>query len=253
MPSPVSFDRIADRYDQTRGGAGRGVLVAADLDPWLVPGAVLEVAVGTGVVASALSDAGHPVFGIDISPEMLRYAHERLGPRVLLGDARQLPIADSSVDNAIFVMALHLVGDVRAALHEAARVVRPGGRIAAVHGAMRGGEGGEGTDIAKATDMLDRVRPPSPPDGVDEVLLAAREIGLAQIHAGWTSPYPHDRTPREVAAEVESRTWSYLWDVPDTTWQEFVVPTIEALRALPDQDRVRSWPRQHRLTAFAVP
>ncbi|MBV8305279.1 MAG: hypothetical protein JOZ04_13795 [Acidimicrobiia bacterium] len=56
MTSSISFDRIADRYDETRGGERRGQLVAAEIDPYLGPGArILEIGVGTGIVATALA------------------------------------------------------------------------------------------------------------------------------------------------------------------------------------------------------
>jgi ubiquinone/menaquinone biosynthesis C-methylase UbiE len=47
----INFDRVADRYDESRGGAARGERFAAGLLPWLVPGRVLEVGVGTGLVS----------------------------------------------------------------------------------------------------------------------------------------------------------------------------------------------------------
>jgi len=50
----LSFDRVADEYDATRGGEERGEHVAADLEPWLSGGGpVLEAGAGTGVVALA--------------------------------------------------------------------------------------------------------------------------------------------------------------------------------------------------------
>ncbi|MFC7483181.1 class I SAM-dependent methyltransferase [Luedemannella flava] len=131
----VSFDPIADRYDETRGGEARGEGVADDLVPWLPEGRVLEVGVGTGVVAKALRARGLNVVGVDLSPQMARRAVGRLGPRVTLGDAHALPVADASVDAVVMVWVLHLVGGIEGALAEAARVLRPGGRVVAVHDA----------------------------------------------------------------------------------------------------------------------
>jgi hypothetical protein len=54
--SSRSFDRIADRYDDRRGGSERGVVLAADIDPWLSPGSVLEV----GVVPSRCVRSASP-------------------------------------------------------------------------------------------------------------------------------------------------------------------------------------------------
>src|SRR6185369_15770966 len=98
-PPSINFDRIADRYDESRGGTVRGECFAADLLPWLVPGLVLEVGVGTGIVAAALRAHGVAVIGVDLSEEMLRQAVTRLGPAVVRGDALALPFASGSVDN----------------------------------------------------------------------------------------------------------------------------------------------------------
>ena len=69
----ISFDRIADRYDETRGGERRGQLVATEIEPYFGrPRRVLEVGVGTGIVASALAQFGRTVVGADISAERSR-------------------------------------------------------------------------------------------------------------------------------------------------------------------------------------
>ena len=79
----ISFDRIADRYDETRGGERRAQHVAAEIDPYLRDARrVLELGVGTGIVAAAMGRLGRTVVGVDISAEMLSRAHARLGSRV---------------------------------------------------------------------------------------------------------------------------------------------------------------------------
>src|SRR5689334_11954047 len=97
----LSFDRVADQYDESRGGTARGERMAADLAPWFAPGAVLEVGVGTGIVAGGLRKHGVPVLGVDLSAEMLRRAVDRLGPVVARADATALPVASGSIDNVL--------------------------------------------------------------------------------------------------------------------------------------------------------
>ena len=107
MKESISFDRIADRYDETRGGEQRGDTLAADIDPYLGDAErVLEVGVGTGIVAAGLGRLGRPVVGVDIAAEMLARAHERLGSRVARADAHALPVPTASVDGAYLVWVL---------------------------------------------------------------------------------------------------------------------------------------------------
>jgi demethylmenaquinone methyltransferase / 2-methoxy-6-polyprenyl-1,4-benzoquinol methylase len=95
-------------------------------------GRVLDIATGTGLVAELLVRAGHPVTGLDQSPEMLALARERFGERVELveASAEALPFADASFDHLTVTYLLRYVDDPGAVLRELARVVRPGGRIA---------------------------------------------------------------------------------------------------------------------------
>ncbi|MGE5831184.1 MAG: class I SAM-dependent methyltransferase [Micromonosporaceae bacterium] len=245
---PVSFDRIADRYDETRGGAKRGAEMLADIQPWLRPGPVLEVGVGTGLVAAALVAAGTPTLGVDLSPRMAARARGRLGARVAVGDARRLPVRSAGVANVLFVWALHVVGDVTAALAEASRVVPGGGRVIALHGAPRP----DHTDISDALAPIDagprRVR-----TDTDEALATAgAAAGLTLIHNGPTLPYPLSRSPNQVAELIEERVWSYLWRLDGAQWQARVVPALAALRALPEPDRPRPFNQQHRVSVFTV-
>ncbi|MGH3657634.1 MAG: class I SAM-dependent methyltransferase, partial [Micromonosporaceae bacterium] len=107
MAESVSFDRVADVYDATRGGLTRGRRIAADIAPSLVPGITLEVGVGTGVVSRGLTELGHRMIGVDISQAMLAKAHARLGPVVARADASALPVPGGRVGNVVFVHVLH--------------------------------------------------------------------------------------------------------------------------------------------------
>ena len=110
----------------------RRALVAA-IDPR--PGQrVLDVATGTGLVASALAGRGAAVVGLDQSEDMLAVARERLGDRVrfVRGEAERLPFADAEFDALTFTYLLRYVDDPAATMRELARVVRPGGRIGMV-------------------------------------------------------------------------------------------------------------------------
>jgi demethylmenaquinone methyltransferase / 2-methoxy-6-polyprenyl-1,4-benzoquinol methylase len=102
---------------------------------------VLDVATGTGLVARELvSRYGCSVVGLDQSAQMLSGArarlaqHEELAARIELvqGQAERLPFDDGEFDHLTFTYLLRYVDDPGGTLAELARVVRPGGRIAAL-------------------------------------------------------------------------------------------------------------------------
>jgi demethylmenaquinone methyltransferase/2-methoxy-6-polyprenyl-1,4-benzoquinol methylase len=95
-------------------------------------GHVLDVATGTGLVASELAARGFRVTGLDQSPEMLALARRRFGDRVELVEASadELPFADGSFDHLTFTYLLRYVDDPAATMRELTRVLRPGGTIA---------------------------------------------------------------------------------------------------------------------------
>jgi SAM-dependent methyltransferase len=247
-PASLSFDRIADRYDESRGGVARGERVAADLVPWLAPGRVLEVGVGTGVVAAALQARGLQVFGVDLSEAMLRRAVDRVGLRVVRADALALPIASGSMDNVLFVAALHAIGDVSGAVAEATRVLRPGGRLLAVHGEPLPDPAED--EVARALVPLTALRDfrSDTARATDE---AAATASLTPVGTAWVSPATMAHSPHAVADSIEQRLWSYLWTVDEPTWDAVVAPVVAAVRALPEPDRPRPYRMSLHLAVFA--
>lgn len=113
-------------------------VLLADLD--LMPGErVLEVGCGVGAVLGELAAAEQTLelTGLDRSAEQVAGARLHLGSRgvratLVVGDALALPFADGSFDRVVMVWMLeHLPSEPMrvAALREARRVLRPGGRI----------------------------------------------------------------------------------------------------------------------------
>jgi ubiquinone/menaquinone biosynthesis C-methylase UbiE len=103
----------------------------------LKPGdAVLELGPGPGyfsIEASGMVGTGGRVLCLDIQPEMISMLGQRLeehgiaNAHPLLGDALNLPLAESSVDAAFLVAVLGEVPDRPGALAELRRVLKPGG------------------------------------------------------------------------------------------------------------------------------
>ena len=130
-PLGPSYDRVGATLSLGQDPRWRRELVSH------VPGdggTVLDVATGTGLVAEQLLRGGHPVTGLDQSPDMLAVARHRFGGRVELveASATELPFRDGSFDHLTFPYLLRSVDDPAATLAELARVVRPGGTIASL-------------------------------------------------------------------------------------------------------------------------
>ncbi len=100
----------------------------------LPQGSGLEIflnGIGSGLDLPLLPP-GHRYTALDLTPAMLRRAQRRQGSLHLdwvQGDSQRLPFADARFDHALLHLILAVVPDTVAALREAARVLRPGGRL----------------------------------------------------------------------------------------------------------------------------
>jgi SAM-dependent methyltransferase len=92
--------------------------------------ATLEIGCGEGRVARDLADRGHRVTGVDSSPTLLEAAQAvDPGGEYVLADAASLPFSDATFDLVVAYNSLMDVEDMPGAVREAARVLKPGGRI----------------------------------------------------------------------------------------------------------------------------
>lgn len=136
------FDSVAGRYDLMNdlmsGGIHR-LWKNAFMDT-LRPRAdmrLLDVGGGTGDIAFRfLERGGREAVVCDINAEMLKVGRDRAIDRGLLsgltwicGDAESLPVPDRSVDAFTIAFCIRNVTRIDAALAEARRVLRPGGRF----------------------------------------------------------------------------------------------------------------------------
>jgi len=97
---------------------------------WSEPNGIraLDVGTGTGAAADLLRNVGATVVGIDLEPDMARYA-ARSGP-TLVADAVRLPFANGSFDLVVAAFVISHLPDPVAGLRELRRVIRPGGAVA---------------------------------------------------------------------------------------------------------------------------
>jgi SAM-dependent methyltransferase len=236
-----SYGRIANRYEQARGGSARAEQIHRALAPWLPTAGVLcDVGVGTGIIADRIAVDGVRVVGVDVSVEMLQVARTRLPGRVAVADGAALPLRTASVDAVLFVWVLHHVGDLRAALREAARVVRDGGRVVA----MSGYAAPVDDDVDPIFRRLDESLRPERLTHSDDVSAAAVDAGL-QLVGAQDAVVTFETSPNELAGAIEERMYAPLWDLDENRWASTVVPAINDLRALPEPDRARHREPRH--------
>ncbi|WP_060178405.1 class I SAM-dependent methyltransferase [Streptomyces sp. IMTB 1903] len=95
----------------------------------------LDVGCGTGALTAAVASRCRPrtLLGLDRSPEFVRAARAAAPApaRFAVADASALPVRDAAFDAVVSGLALNFLQPPGAAVAEAARVVRPGGLVAA--------------------------------------------------------------------------------------------------------------------------
>jgi ArsR family transcriptional regulator len=132
--SEAFFSSAAGQWDRLRaelfGRHSHLPPLLALLDPTWVVG---DLGCGTGQVSEALAPFVGRVVAVDTSGQMLEAARARLGhlPNVgsRPGTLERLPLEDGELDVGLLILVLHHTADPSRVLAEAARVIRPGGRV----------------------------------------------------------------------------------------------------------------------------
>lgn len=177
MPQ-VDLDTVPNHHRHHPGFAGVGGLVAA---LWFLIGrkhdaelaarltgagpddTVIDIGCGPGVAARHTASLGATVIGIDPAPVMLRVAR-LVGPsgqvRYLEGVAESLPVPDGIATVVWSLSSVHHWADIDAALGEAHRALRSGGRLLALEKLVRPGATGHashGWTAPQADTFADRL------------------------------------------------------------------------------------------------
>jgi SAM-dependent methyltransferase len=98
-------------------------------------GDLLDIGTGTGRMLQLLGATAHRAVGVDLSADMLSVARANLARAGLArcsvrkANMYQLPFGDQSFDTVAIHQVLHYADDPAGAIGEAARVLRPGGRL----------------------------------------------------------------------------------------------------------------------------
>jgi demethylmenaquinone methyltransferase / 2-methoxy-6-polyprenyl-1,4-benzoquinol methylase len=136
------FDSVAPRYDLMNDLMSLGIhrvwkqIFIADLQP-RPQHTLLDLAGGTGDITFGwLKRGGGPAFLTDINRSMLSVGRDRAlnngfanEVSLAVADAEKLPLPDRCVDRVSIAFGLRNCTDKPAVLHEARRVLKPGGRF----------------------------------------------------------------------------------------------------------------------------
>lgn len=131
----IFFDSVAGRLgkDYVPGKSWKALAEALiRLLPSLV---IADLGAGDGTFALLLAQTASKVIAVDASARMLDVGREQTlrhgikNVEFRLGDMEELPIDDASVDLVFFSQSLHHALHPDRAVIEAARIIRPGGRI----------------------------------------------------------------------------------------------------------------------------
>lgn len=121
-----SFDRIAEKFDETRSLPEETMSAVVDaVERAMPPGSsVLDAGVGTGRFALPLQIRGFEVTGVDVSMRMMERASAKGVQGLVRSDVCALPFKDLAFDYTLSVHLIHLIPHWRSALKEIGRVTR---------------------------------------------------------------------------------------------------------------------------------
>jgi ArsR family transcriptional regulator len=135
-------DRMRSFFDSMAGRLGRDYVpgkswksLAEALLRLMPPMTIADLGAGDGTFALLLAQRARQVIAVDASARMLDVGREQAARHGIdnvefrLGDMEELPIEDAAVDLVFFSQSLHHALHPERAVHEASRILKPGGRI----------------------------------------------------------------------------------------------------------------------------
>ena len=135
-------DKMRAFFDSVAGRLGKNYVpgksfrsLAEALLRLLPPLVIADLGAGEGGFALQLAPRAKQVIAVDSSAKMVEVGRELAARHGIanidyrLGDMEEIPIASASVDLVFFSQSLHHALHPERALHEAARILSPGGRI----------------------------------------------------------------------------------------------------------------------------
>jgi ubiquinone/menaquinone biosynthesis C-methylase UbiE/biotin operon repressor len=136
-------DKMRSFFDSMAGRLGKDYVpgkswksLAEALLRLMPPLVIADLGAGDGAFALLLAQRARQVIAVDASANMLDFGREQAARHGIenvefrLGDMEEPPVEDAAVDLVFFSQSLHHALHPERAIHQAARILRPGGRIA---------------------------------------------------------------------------------------------------------------------------
>ena len=194
---------------------------------WLAPApglAWIDIGCGSGAFTELVVERCQPaaVRGIDPSEQQLAFARTRKAARLAefsVGDAMAPPFSSASFDAAVMALVIFFVPQPAQGVAEMARLVRPGGLVAAYAWDILGG--GFPLDPIQAELRAMGVQPPRPPS-----VEAAR---LEAMRGLWSGAGLEAVETREIAVERSFADFDEFWTI--SLLAPSLRPTLAAMAA----------------------
>jgi ubiquinone/menaquinone biosynthesis C-methylase UbiE len=261
----LSFDAVADEYDQTRVVPDEiredVARLCASTARLAAGGLFLDAGVGTGRFGVPLS-RHYPgqIVGADISLPMMHHAQEKTtsgGLACVNADLQRLPFGRDMFQGALIVHILHLIERWTLVIDELRRVLIPHTGVL-----LLGGEQG-GRSVAvdfyyERARRLGVLRPSLGAPGLTQTLALLRKPDRGGAHVEPLSA-PYLQWQRRVSVEqtlsaLARRTYSQMWAVPDDAHHQLLAETEDyARRSFGDLRSVETLDAQFVLYAVRWP
>jgi SAM-dependent methyltransferase len=204
------FASGSDAYERGRPGYPDGLLTElARRQPLHAGSRVADLAAGTGKLSRQLRATGAWCVAVEPSASMRAECH-RVAPGVAIvaGSAERLPFAAHSVDLVTVAQAFHWFSPA-VALHESARVLRPGGTLALIWNERQ-----ESAPWITALNTLLRGVGQAPYQGADQHRPMFERDPHFGPFAGWSAAFETQMWASDVVDMVGSRSYVRVLDAP---------------------------------------
>ncbi len=226
---PISFDRAADFYDNTRTLAPevseRLTAEILRLGRATPDTTFFEPGIGTGRIALPIVERGYAYIGVDVSEAMMDRLRQKLEGKahrltLINADATALPLQDNTFDVAIAPHILHLIADWQTAMDELRRLLQPTGVFIYFHHptnktATRNAIGQQWRELLSGYGYDSGFT-----GGVTEDVLGRLQQQGATLETVVIAEQTRESTVDSLMRAYRDRIYSHMWRVPDDVYPQ---------------------------------